>query len=45
MAPSSKPEAGMAWLVGIQLHFTPSVALTRSLGPPAPLPAGAAVGE
>ena len=31
-----------AWLVCTPLHFTPSVALARSLGPPASSPAGAA---
>jgi hypothetical protein len=43
MAPSSKPGAGSAWLVGTLRHFTPSVALVRALGPPASSPAGAAV--
>jgi hypothetical protein len=41
-APGSKTGAGAAWLVGTPRHFTPSVALARSLGPPASSPAGAA---
>jgi hypothetical protein len=46
-APGSKTGAGAAWLVGTPRrrrprHFTPSVALARSLWPQASLPAGAA---
>ncbi len=45
IAPSLKPGAGPAWLVGTPRHLTPSFALARALGPPASSPAGDAVEE